>query len=84
MYIDDGRYYGPDEIRNAAFKLHRKYLQDAGIDISGKADQVTQLNDDESMNQRQQRLEGIKQQRDVAEDFKKKEEEKSKLAKVQE
>jgi hypothetical protein len=38
MYIDDGRYYGPYEIRNAAFKLHRIYLQNAGIDISSKAE----------------------------------------------
>jgi hypothetical protein len=26
MYIDDGRYKGPEEIRNAAFRLHRSYL----------------------------------------------------------
>jgi hypothetical protein len=43
MYIDDGRYHGPDEVRNAAFKLHRMYLQNHGLDISAKAndEQVT-------------------------------------------
>lgn len=83
MYLDDGRYYGPDAIRNAAFKLHRMYLQKQGIDISSKAEQVTQINnDEENLNQRQQRLEEIKQQRDVAEVFKQMEEEKENLARV--
>ena len=54
MYLDDGRYYGPEAIRNAAFKLHRIYLQKQGIDISTKVEQVTQINnDDENLNQRQ-------------------------------
>ena len=55
MYIDDGRYKGPDEIRNAAFKLHRMYLQKCGLDISKPDEQV----DEENLKQQQQRLEAL-------------------------